>query len=319
MIEDVLAVFDIGRVTSVHQINTGLVNQTFKVTTADGIFVLQSLHTIFPDAALEDMNVVTDYLSSHDLRVPRLIRTKQGDIFIRDQAGLRWRLYAWIEGVVHTSADNVEIVSGAGQIVGQMHRLLKELNYKPQGSIPHFHDTPYILEQLTKVMAELPENAKPLANAVLLETPKVIIDETNLPAQVIHGDLKLSNLLFDERGQAIGVIDFDTLLFRPRAIDMGDALRSWCKQSSEDDQTVSFSRELFEAADLGYMRGLEDNTDNRDLHLQATKQIAYELSARFLTDIVTDNYFGFDATRFASRKAHNFARASGQLSLARSI
>ena len=56
--------------------------------------------------------------------------------------------------------------------------------------------------------------------------------------QLVHGDLKISNLIFDAAGKAVGIIDFDTLLVHARAIDLGDALRSWCNWTAEDDRAA---------------------------------------------------------------------------------
>jgi Ser/Thr protein kinase RdoA (MazF antagonist) len=319
MIEDILEAFGVARPATVKQINTGLINQTYKVTNSEGIFGLQSLHPVFPDAALTDMQVVTDHLCAHGLNVPKLIPTKTGEYFTRDHTGLRWRLYTWLPGLTHERATGPGLIHEAGKIVGQLHKHLSSLDYRPQGSIPHFHDTSFILEQLTKFYNRLPIEAKPLATVVLDQAPATILDERALKPQVIHGDLKLSNLLFNEQGQAVGIIDFDTLLWRPAAIDLGDAYRSWCKQSSEADASSTFDRALFEQAETGYKLGLGDTTDNRERHLMATRQISYELTARFLIDLVNDNYFGFDASKYPSRKAHNFARATAQLALAQSI
>lgn len=319
MLDDILDSFSISRPVSVKQITTGLVNQTYKIINSDGVFALQTLHPIFPDEALTDMHIVTDFLSQQGLRVPKLMRTTDGEFFMRDHNNLRWRLYSWIDGRVHETVVDESMAQEAGRMVGAMHKALADFNYKPQGSIPHFHDTSYVLKKLEEVEFQLPHEAKRLAHGILTEAPSTLIDESQLQSHVIHGDLKISNLLFDEDRKAIGVIDFDTLIWKPRAIDMGDALRSWCNRTSEDDPKAVFDNTIFEAAEKGYSAGFNPNLDKREIHRKAAKQIAYELSARFLTDMVNDNYFGFDEKRYPSRKAHNLARALGQYHLAKSI
>ena len=47
--------------------------------------------------------------------------------------------------------------------------------------------------------------------------------------------------------------------------------------------------------------------------------ICLELSARFLADALNESYFGFDATRFATRGDHNLVRGRGQLALFASV
>ncbi len=141
------------------------------------------------------------------------------------------------------------------------------------------------------------------------------------PQQLIHGDLKISNLIFDDLGHAVGLIDFDTILRHARAIDLGDAFRSWCNRTAEDDPDASFDVAFFEAAASGYAEGLgmPSGPPVRARHLRATKQITLELAARFLIDVVRDTYFGFDAARYPHRRAHNVARARGQYHLAQTI
>ena len=319
MLDEILDSFSITRPVSVKQMKTGLMNQTYRAMNSDGVFALQGIHEVVPDATLGDMHVVTEFLSQHGLQVPRLIKTSDGQLFTRDHNNLRWRLYSWIEGQIFEAIQDTAMAQEAGQLVGKFHKVISQLNYQPVGSIPHFHDTPYILENLEKVVSDLPSDGQALAKTILAEAPNTIIDETKLQAHVIHGDLKISNLLFDAERRAVGLIDFDTLLWRPAAIDMGDALRSWCNRTSEDDAQAQFDNELFEVIETGYQQGFGGDADYRALHRQAAKQIALELSARFLTDVVTDNYFGFDDKRYDSRKAHNWARAVGQYHLATTI
>ena len=53
----------------------------------------------------------------------------------------------------------------------------------------------------------------------------------------------------------------------------------------------------------------------RDALVTGFAQIALELTARFLADALNERYFGWDATRFATRGEHNLLRARGQWAL----
>lgn len=317
--KDILKHFGLPDTSTITPVGVGLINATYQVETAEGQRILQRLHSVVPDAALQNLQVVTDYLASHGMAVPQLLPTLEGTYWHTDEHGQRWRLYPLLPGKVYNAVPNTKAAQGAGRMVGQMHRLLREFNYVPQGSIPHFHDTPYILNILRSVIRELPAEARPLAERVLTLAPDVILNEQAVPAQIIHGDLKISNLLFTEDDQPAGVIDFDTLLFRPRAIDMGDALRSWGNPPGEDVSSAVFNLELFTAAYEGYKEGIGEETDERNTFLRAAKQIAFELTARYLIDVVKDEYFAFNAELYPSRRAHNLARAQRQLHLAESI
>lgn len=160
-----------------------------------------------------------------------------------------------------------------------------------------------------------------MADNIIATLPGLLLNDTvGEHKHVIHADLKISNVVFDN-GRAVGIIDFDTLLWHYPAVDLGDAYRSWCNRTAEDDPHATFDTTLFDAAEAGYAegRGVALNLETRNLHLRATKLIALELASRFLIDVVRDNYFGYDPKRYPSRKAHNLARAVGQFHLATTI
>ncbi|HCC83243.1 TPA: hypothetical protein DEP96_00155 [Candidatus Uhrbacteria bacterium] len=318
---EIVGNWQLGEIESIKPVGKGLINATFKVQAGHGKFAMQQLHEIIPKEAVADMLTVTNYLAEQGVRVPKLLLTENGQPSALANDGSRWRVYPWLEGVVVEAVADEAMAREAGRMVGVMHGLLAKLDYRPTGSIPHFHDTPFILSELQSVMGDLPEDLKNVADDVVTTATSLLIDGNQQPKQIIHGDLKISNLLFNGEGVAVGVIDFDTILWHFPAIDLGDALRSWCNRTSEDDVTAVLDRDLCAAALVGYAEGLGRELMNgeQSLYLQATKLIALELTARFLIDVVRDNYFGYDAERYDSRQSHNRARALGQYHLARSI
>jgi Ser/Thr protein kinase RdoA (MazF antagonist) len=233
--------------------------------------------------------------------------------------GGRWRVYPWLPGHVVDSLPDPAMACEAGRLVGLLHKYLAAFDYIPQGSIPHFHDTDFVLVELQNVHPQLPDEVRSIADDILAMLPSLSV--ANEPQQLIHGDLKISNLIFDDLGHVVGIIDFDTILRHSRAIDLGDAFRSWCNRTAEDDSDAAFDTAFFEAAASGYAEGfgMPSGPQEHARHLRATKQITLELAARFLIDVVQDAYFGFDAARYPHRRAHNVARARGQYHLAQSI
>jgi hypothetical protein len=55
--------------------------------------------------------------------------------------------------------------------------------------------------------------------------------------------------------------------------------------------------------------------DERASIVTGLETVCVELAARFAVDLFDDSYFGWDASRFPSRRAHNLVRARGQLAL----
>lgn len=315
---DIASRFQIPQPVSVEPFGTGLLHATHSVATHDGAFVLQRLHPVTVDAAIHDARVVGEFLASRGFQVPVFRLSRDGALLVR-HGGDRWRLYPMIAGDAFDVVARPEMAREAGRIVGEMHRHLRELDYEPQGSIPHFHDTAFMVDELRSVVDHLPDSLGQIGRRIVDELPALIVDERSAgePKVVIHADLKISNLLFAE-GRAVAVIDMDTLMLHFRVIDLGDAFRSWCATSTEDDPGLDFDADLFTAAVDGYARGFDGPVDSK-LFLRATQQITWELSARFLIDVVRDNYFGFDAKKYASRRDHNMARAIAQFRLGEAV
>ena len=315
---DIASRFQIPRPVSVEPFGTGLLHATHKVSTDDGAFVLQRLHPVTADPAIQDARVIGEFLASRGFQVPVPRLSKDGGLLVRE-GGDRWRLYPLIAGEAVDVVAGPEMAREAGRIVGAMHRHLRELDYEPRGSIPHFHDTAFIVDELRSVVDRLPASVGQIGRRIVDELPALIVDERSAgePKVVIHADLKISNLLFAD-GRAVAVIDMDTLMRHFRVIDLGDAFRSWCATSTEDDPGLDFDADLFTAAVDGYAGGFDGPVDSH-LFLRATQQIAWELSARFLVDVARDDYFGFDARRYASRRDHNMARAIAQFRLGEAV
>ncbi len=318
----ILGSFPIPAPMGVTRFGTGLVNHTYRVETEERQFVLQRLHEIISTEALEDMRIVTGHLAEGGMRVPNLIRTIGGQAAVRDDSGGRWRLYPLIPGRIFDAIESDAMAMEAGRIVGEMHRHLRDLSIEPKGSIAHFHDTAYVLDKLRSIVTKLPRQLRQIAEDVLTTVPGIILTEDAAleRKQIIHGDLKISNILFDEAGRAFGIIDFDTIMRHFRAIDLGDGLRSWCNRTAEDDTQATFDVSIFHAAMTGYGQGwgAPVREDEKRMFLRATIQITYELASRFLIDVVCDNYFAYSKPH-KSRRAANIARALGQYHLAKTI
>jgi hypothetical protein len=134
---------------------------------------------------------------------------------------------------------------------------------------------------------------------------------------VVHNDCKLNNLLFDDHsGEALCVVDLDTVMPGPVLFDFGELARTAACPAAEDErdlERVRLDSALFGALAAGFVagaRGLLGAEEIRALAL-AGPLMALENGVRFLTDHLDgDRYFR------VARPGHNLDRARAQLRLA---
>lgn len=82
--------------------------------------------------------------------------------------------------------------------------------------------------------------------------------EGKLPKRVCHCDTKVNNMMFDEDGKVLCVIDLDTVMPSFIFSDYGDFLRTGANTGDEDDKNldnVNFNMEIFKAFTKGYLEG----------------------------------------------------------------
>jgi Ser/Thr protein kinase RdoA (MazF antagonist) len=136
----------------------------------------------------------------------------------------------------------------------------------------------------------------------------------------IHGDPKVNNVMLDTAtGEAVGLVDLDTV--KPGLVhyDIGDCLRSGGNplgEETEQWERVNFEPDLGRAILKGYLSLAQDFlTENDYAYLyDAIRLLAFELGLRFFTDYLAGNvYFK------ARHREHNLARALVQFKLTESI
>jgi len=304
---------------------TGLMNETWLVTMPEGEhLVLQRLHSIFPAEINQDINTVTHHLSTKGLSTPRILPTLKGSLSEEDQGA--WRMMTYIDGVSRDAIENAEQAKQAGALLARFHHAVSDLDYNFRNARLGVHDTARHIDTLKNSLISCKNHPHFEKIKTLSEEVLNLVDE--LPAlpeladRIVHGDPKISNVIFDSKtDEAICLIDLDTLTRMPVILELGDAMRSWCNLSTEDDLNSTFSLKIFRAAVEGYGQCVPNFLHEKEWRAipDATLTITVELAARFCTDALVENYFRWNHHRFQSCSEHNQARTNGQLSMARSI
>jgi Ser/Thr protein kinase RdoA (MazF antagonist) len=301
----------------------GLINRTYQVEEAGRRAVLQRLHPIFKPEVNLDIQAITAHLAERGLHTPRLLPTLDGALWVIDGDGFSWRMLSWLSGRTFSVVERPELAYSAAQLVARFHGAVGDLQHRFHFTRPGAHDTPRHMATLEQALRSHPEHPRfdeaASVAAEILSRARALPPLPSGPLRIVHGDLKIANVLFDG-DEAHALLDLDTMAHSTLPIELGDALRSWCNPAGEDATRAHLRMDVFEAAIRGYAPQAGWLTrEERDAIVLGLETVALELSARFCADIVVDSYFGWNPAKFATRADHNLARAESQLSLAASV
>jgi len=304
----------------------GLINDTY---TLGKHYILQRLHPIFAPPVNDDIAALVPQLLAAGVPVPTLVRTASGAshtvVTASDPTAAGcWRLLGRLAGTTLHKLPDVAHARSAAELVGRFHQALLPVHHIFAFTRPGAHNTPLHMQKLQLALQQYPDHRLyrellPLA-AEILQRWQDFGPVPELPVRIIHGDLKVSNLLFSG-DKACAILDLDTMAHSSYDIELGDALRSWCNTGAEDDPQPAFATEVFVAATsawLGVM-GPDITAAERQSLARGTLRITLELSARFALDTLVESYFGWNRERYESAGSHNLVRARNQLGLARDI
>jgi Ser/Thr protein kinase RdoA (MazF antagonist) len=322
---DVVTAFDLVE-GSLRRVETGLINQTWYANDARSLpCILQRVNPVFPADVNTDIDVVTRHLRAKGLESPVLGRCRTGKLWF-EHRGEVWRTLSYVDGESHDALQSTAQAFEAGRMLATFHRALADLDHTFRNARLGVHDTPKHLQELRVTLAEHgdhPQYARiALLGAEVLDLAATIAPLPQTSDRIVHGDPKISNVMFTRGGgRALCLIDLDTLARMPIAFELGDAFRSWCNPKTEDASSSTFSMPLFSAALDGYANGSSGLLQPLEWQsiAAATFTIAVELAARFCADALRERYFRWDPDRYANASEHNQARTRGQLNLALTI
>lgn len=301
-------------------ISIGWINRTFLVERGGSRAVLQRLHPVFRGEVNVDIDACTRHLAAAGVPTPVVMPAVDGRLWVEAQDG-PWRLLSYVEGETLHALPSLAHARAAGAFAARFHHALDGLEHEFVFTRPGAHDTPAHLAKLRRLRAtggrfDERDQADAISDAIL-EAAAELPPVDPGPTRVIHGDLKVTNFRFAPGPSVVALVDLDTLARGSLAIDLGDALRSWCNRTDEADVDARFDADVFGAAMEGYLAEARGwiAAEERDAIVPALETICVELASRFAADLYEDAYFRHDPSRFETRRAHNLARARGQLGL----
>lgn len=330
--EEVTGLFRLDeKAVSLDHVTTGHINDTYKVFTSqqeEPSYILQRLNSnVFNDipAILENIRVVDEFLNSEasvGFRCPSLIQALSGEYFVQDDDGMYWRCFEYIKGTkTYDIPPRPSYASEAGKMIGAFHSALQNLPHKLTVTIPHFHDFDFRWHQFTGSLksnfGNRAEDAKDLILFALIQRKSMqeyfhSFRKRGVLERPVHYDTKFNNILFSDDGEAISLIDLDTLMPGYIQFDYGDALRTLACTSEEDEEEISevkFDIPLFEGFSRSYFSKVKWflHREEISLFVKAPQYITFIIGLRFLTDYLNgDIYFR------VSKDRHNLIRARNQ-------
>ena len=325
-LHDAFAAFELGApVAGTKRFGQGHINDTYLVETqASRRFIFQRISPVAfkrPDQLMENVVGITEYLSRElektggDARrgTLRFLRTREGGYYYTDPDGGAWRAYPFVEGTVcHQTADTPELFAASGRAFGRFQRLLRDYPaHTLHETIPRFHDTENRLQNLKNaVAADSLGRAREcgaeidfmLAREADCSAALSALREGLLPLRVTHNDTKLNNVLMDEKtGEALCVIDLDTVMPGLSINDFGDSIRFGANHSAEDEpdlSKVNLDVGLFETYTAAFLSEAGDALTEAEIRYLpwGAKLMTLECGIRFLTDYLEGDVY-FHTTR----------------------
>ena len=321
--------FNNSKVLKIDLIDFGLINKTYIIHhSIDGVkskFILQCLSNIFESHEIVNINhkLITDhirkninknYLDFHSQRweVPTLIRCRSNNLFAFPFCSEFWRAMLYIDDTYSLDIlEDKEMAYQAGLGLAKFHINCSDFDSSKLGiSIKNFHNTKYYIDQYMinikdyhflkldyKVNKRVQKLIFCLSNHILYASSILrSIENKSIDRNVIHGDPKLSNFLFDINSKyVVSLIDLDTVSSGYLLTDLADCIRSICNLAGGDPENienVSFDINACKYFLEGYF---SVSNQNGNYYFEFLPEFIYliiiELTIRFLNDFLQSNTY----------------------------
>lgn len=329
-----------GTVADIRPLGNGLINDTYKVSTKEADapdYVLQRVNTtVFTDVdmLMDNIAAVTRHIRKKleaanvtdiDRKVLRFIAADGGKLYHREADGTVWRMMVFIPNAKTYEAVTPEYSYFAGNAFGHFEDMLVDIPEKLGEVILDFHNMEFRMKQLREVIEKNPagrvgeDAVMQLLDLIGKDAEEMCKAERmgregKLPKRVCHCDTKVNNMMFDEEGHVLCVIDLDTVMPSFVFSDYGDFLRSAANTTAEDDPDMShvaFNEEIFKAFTRGYIEGARFLTPMETENLPyAVALFPFMQSVRFLWDYLSGDHYWK-----CKYPQHNLDRARNQMRL----
>lgn len=281
------------------EITKGHINDTFVV---DREYLLQRINaTVFDVAAVLDNRRMLDPVIRN--AVPHALETIEGNDHVVGTNGEVWRAAEFIEAR-NFDVLPTDLCEEAGSAFGRFLTVLRQCVERPAPVIKGFHEIDEYLQEFD-TLTPTPDCHKWVE--LVTERRSSIRNFPSAEFQVIHGDCKINNLLFElEAPRVAHIIDLDTIMWGHPAWDYGDLIRSVLTGSSDSAD----EKERIRLTTRGFVKSYEIGERVLEDFAYAPSHMSFMLGLRFLSDHLRgDTYFKVDT------HGDNLTRAAEQFEL----
>jgi len=335
--KDVINRFNIsGKAGNIEKIGSGHINATYHIlnqVAGEPEYTLQSINTfVFKNVEELTNNIVKvtshirkNYSAKEALkRVLTPVATKDGSFFYKDPEGVYWRTYIFIpDSKIYETVSSHKIAYEAGKAFGNFQKHLSDFSAKEIYEVlPKFHDPAKRINDFTEAVkknsAGRMDEVRQEVDFALARTDEMmriskLADAGELQKRIAHYDTKCSNILYNDKDEALCVIDLDTVMPGYIINDFGDSIRTFANTANEDEADLSkihLDLSIYKAYAKGYLEATSSfitKAERANLAF-AAKYLTYEQSIRFLGD-----YLNGDVYYHIKHPQHNKQRAKAQL------
>ena len=259
----------------------------------------------------------------------KLYPTADGKFYYVDDESSYWVCMYYIPDTqCFDTASSPQLAYAGGAGIGMFQEQVSDFTDDLTEALPGFHDIRFRFQQWDATLAEdRMGRKKELAREIdwieqrraEMLAFKTLIENKTIPARVSHNDTKISNILFDQNGEVLCVIDLDTLMKSSVLYDYGDAIRSYANTAKEDEaqtEQVALHPQFFKEYTRGYLTFTHTFLTQPEVEWLAfaAKYITFEQVLRFLMDYIDgDRYYKIHYP------THNLVRTHAQHALLQSM
>jgi Ser/Thr protein kinase RdoA (MazF antagonist) len=309
----------------------GLIHKTYTVTTASSQeYILQEVNTAVFKKPLDiasNLKALSNFLEQKGKEVfyPTPLSTINGHPY-SIESGSFYRLTPFVKGT-HT-LDACSTAEQAYEAALQFGKFTAAFNGMDvsilQPTIPQFHDLTFRWQQFTDAMQNgnkerIQQAEKAIeqiqANYHIVARYQSIVSSSQFLQRVTHHDTKITNVLLNEQGKGVCVIDLDTVMSGLLISDLGDMFRTYLSPGNEEETDLSqvyVRPDFHEAIIAGYLEHMKDLLNKEELEAvnYSGEFLIYMQALRFLTDFLNnDTYYGI------KYPLNNYNRTINQLAL----